>query len=128
MLLSLWGVQIWPPETKRHIKSSLEELIKLEIQASLYRKTKSPFEPNICIQLLRNGCRKKCSRQSRKLLWVVLKFETKVREARTCLRVLKESNKSRFDGYTASNSVLIISQISFRDCPVCIFFRQTFSK
>ena len=24
--------------------SSLEELIKLEIQASLYRKTKSPFE------------------------------------------------------------------------------------
>ena len=27
----------------------------LEIQASLYCKTKSPFEPNICIQLFQEG-------------------------------------------------------------------------
>ena len=40
-----------------------------------------------------------------------------------CLRVLKESNKSRFDSRFDSdrNSVLIISHITFRDCRVHIF-------
>ena len=40
-----------------------------------------------------------------------------------CLRVLKESNKSRFDSYNVRNSVLIISHnfITFRDCSVHIF-------
>ena len=38
-----------------------------------------------------------------------------------CLRVLKESNKSRFDSYSVWNSVLIISHITFRDCRVHIF-------
>ena len=38
-----------------------------------------------------------------------------------CLRVLKESNKSMFDSYSVSNSVLIISHITFRDCRVHIF-------
>ena len=38
-----------------------------------------------------------------------------------CLQVLKESNKSRFDSYTARNRVLIISHITFRDCRVHIF-------
>ena len=33
-----------------------------------------------------------------------------------CLRVLKESNKSRFDSYSVRNSVLIISHITFKDC------------
>ena len=32
------------------------------------------------------------------------------------LRVLKESNKSRFDSCSVGNSVLIISHITFRDC------------
>ena len=45
-----------------------------------------------------------------------------------CLRVLKESNKSRFDSYSVRNSVLIISHITFQDCRVQIFFRQPFSK
>ena len=45
-----------------------------------------------------------------------------------CLRVLKESNKSRFDSYSVRNSVLIISHITFRDCRVQFFFRQPFSK
>ena len=35
-----------------------------------------------------------------------------------CLRVLKESNKSRFDSYSVRNSVLIISHITFWDCRV----------
>ena len=37
-----------------------------------------------------------------------------------CLRVLKESNKSRFDSYSVRNSVLIISHITFQDCRVHI--------
>ena len=40
--------------------------------------------------------------------------------AELCLRVLKESNKSRFDSYSVSNSVLIISHNTFRDCRVHI--------
>ena len=38
-----------------------------------------------------------------------------------CLRVLKESNKSRFDSYSVRNSVLTIFHITFRDCRVHIF-------
>ena len=38
-----------------------------------------------------------------------------------CLRVLKKSNKSRFDSYSLGNSVLIISHITFRFCRVHIF-------
>ena len=50
------------------------------------------------------------------------KFERMAREAMdVCLRVLKESNKSRFDSYSVRNSVLIISHITFRDCRVHIF-------
>ena len=37
------------------------------------------------------------------------------------LRVLKESNKSRFDSYSVRNSVLIIPHITFRDCRVHTF-------
>ena len=37
-----------------------------------------------------------------------------------CLRVLKESNKSRFDSYSVRSSVLIISNITYRDCRVHI--------
>ena len=38
-----------------------------------------------------------------------------------CLRVVKESNKSRFESFSVRNSVLIISHITFRDCCVHIF-------
>ena len=38
-----------------------------------------------------------------------------------CLRVLKESKKSRFDSCSVKNRVLIISHITFRDCRVHIF-------
>ena len=38
-----------------------------------------------------------------------------------CLRVLKESKKSRFDNCSDRNSILIISLITFRDCRVHIF-------
>ena len=38
-----------------------------------------------------------------------------------CLRVLKESNQSRFDSYSIRNRVLIISHITFWDCRVHIF-------
>ena len=38
-----------------------------------------------------------------------------------CLRVLKESNISRFDNNSVKNSVLNIAHITFRDCRVHIF-------
>ena len=38
-----------------------------------------------------------------------------------CLRVPKESNKSRCDSHSIRNSVLIISHITFRDCRMHIF-------
>ena len=38
-----------------------------------------------------------------------------------CLRVLNESNKSRFESYSVRKSVLIISHNTFRDCRVDIF-------
>ena len=49
-------------------------------------------------------------------------FERMARQAiDLCLRVLKESNKSRFDSYSVRNSVMIIYHIAFRDCRVHIF-------
>ena len=86
---------------------------------------------NLQLFILEKCCRKKCTRQSWKVLWVVLsslffrkrkKFETMAREAMSlCLRVLKENNKSRFDNYRVRNSVLIISHIIVRDCRVQFF-------
>ena len=38
-----------------------------------------------------------------------------------CLRVLKESNQSRFDSYSVRSSVLNISHITFRDFRLHIF-------
>ena len=45
------------------------------------------------------------------------KFQRMARETMDiCLRVLKESNKSRFDSYSVRKSALLISHITFRDC------------
>ena len=50
------------------------------------------------------------------------KFQRIAREDKdVCLRVLKESNKSRFDSYSVRKSALIISHITFWDCHVHSF-------
>ena len=52
------------------------------------------------------------------------KFERMAWEAmdlHVCLPMLKESNKSRFDSFGVRDSALIISHITFRDCPVQVF-------
>ena len=50
------------------------------------------------------------------------KFQRMAREAMdVCWRVLKESNKSRFNGYSVRKSALMISHITFRDCRVQSF-------
>ena len=75
------------------------------------------------------GCRKRCTRQSPWYFgwfWVYCSskkfWENGTREAMdVCLRILKESNRSRFDSYSVRISVLIISHITFRDCRVHIF-------
>ena len=44
-----------------------------------------------------------------------------------CLRLLKESNKSRFDSYSVRNSVLIISHIILTfGITLCAFFPTAF--
>ena len=40
------------------------------------------------------------------------------------LRVLKENNKSSFHSYSVRNSVMIISQITFRYCRVQVFSKN----
>ena len=72
--------------------SSLEELIKLEIQASLYRKTKSPFEPINCTQLFRERLSEKCTRQSRKVFKNIRPLlQLKPKDRRNYLRLLGQS-------------------------------------
>ena len=70
------------------------------------------------------GCWKKCTRQSQKVLWVVLsslffkKFERMARSREAidvCLRMLKKSNN-------------LLSHITFRDCRTCTFLPTTFLK
>ena len=100
-------------------------LIKLKLTDKLY-SVYSYFE---------KGCRKKCTRQSRKVLGVVLSslffkeiWRNGTRGKDVCFRMLKESSNRRFDSYFVSNSVLIISHITFRESRVHIFFRQPYSK
>ena len=51
-----------------------------------------------------------------------MNFQRMAREAMdVCLRLLKESNKSRFNSYSVRNSVSIISHITFGDCRVHSF-------
>ena len=65
--------------------------------------------------------------------WFSVHFSLKIFERMAleamdvCLRVLKESNKSKFDSYSVINSVSSISHI-FRDRRLYIFSRQPFSK
>ena len=74
------------------------------------------------------GCRKKVHNPERYCGWFwvhcsLKKFEKMTREAMDlCLKVLKESNKTKFDSYSVRNSVLIISHITFQDCRVHTFF------
>ena len=45
-----------------------------------------------------------------------------------CLRLQKESIKSKFNSYSVRNSALIISHITFRDCRMHIFSHNLFRK
>ena len=94
------------------------------------RLTPTPYiKPHYRILLFRERFSEKCARDNPERycgwFWILCsskKFERMAREAMdVCLRVLKESNKSRFDSYSVRNSVLVISHITFRDCRVHIF-------
>ena len=74
-----------------------EYLLLREVSVSEGSKVHSCLYDKNVYSYFEKGCRKKCSRQSRKVLWVVLssskKFERMAQEAvDVCLRVLKESN------------------------------------
>ena len=90
---------------------------------------------HLSIQLFEKGCRKKCTRQSRKVLCVVWvfcsskKFERMARRPWTNVcEFLRKATKVGSTATVVRNSVLIISHITFRECRVLIFFRQPFSK
>ena len=82
---------------------------------------------------MQKGCRKKHTRQSRKLLWLVLSspFFNEICKNGTRGHVLiftianiKESNKIKFDSYSVRNSVLIISHITFSRLSRAHFFNN----
>ena len=97
----------------------------LEIQASLCRKTKSPFQPNICIQLFQESLSGKVHATIPKGIVGGFEFNVLQRNLKewpwTCLRLLKEATTVGSTDYTARNRVLIISYITFQDCRVHIF-------
>ena len=81
------------------------------------------------------GCRKKCTRKSRKVLWVALralffkKLERMVRKATDiCLRVRKESNKSRFDSFTRYEQCIDHIPYYLSGLSRAHFFRRPVSK
>ena len=78
------------------------------------------------------GCRKKCTRQSRKALWVVLSslcFSKKFERIDTKGHGnVFASAKVHSTATVVRNRVLIITHVTFRDYREHIFFRQPFSK
>ena len=94
----------------------------LRIRPFLFRK-KILTKQNIAYSYFKKGCRKRGTRQSQKVLWVILSSlffkEISKNGKRSHGRVFasaKKSNKSRFDSYSVRKSALIISHITFRDC------------
>ena len=116
---------------KEYAEKNIKRTIKLKFSFSsrIQKKVVAEIKRWSVYSYFEKGCRKKCTRQSRKVLWVILRSlffkESQNRMAweamDLCLQVLKESNKSRFDSYSVRNSVLIISHITFRDCQVHTF-------
>ena len=91
---------------------------------------------NLEYSYFEKGCRKKCTRQSRKVLWVVLSSlffkqsqDRMAGEAMDlCLRVLKGSNKSRFDSYSVREQCIDHIPYHLSGLSRTQFFRQPFSK
>ena len=80
-------------------------------------------------------CRKKCTRQSCKALWVVLSFffqrnlkEFARKAMEMCLQVLKESNRSRFDSYSRQEQCIDHIPYYLLGLSGAHFSRQPFSK
>ena len=92
--------------------------------------------PSLSYSYFEKGCRKRCTRQSRKVLWVVFcvhgslkKFERMTGEAMdVCLPVLKESNKSRFDSCSVRTQCIDHIPYYLSGLSPAYFFRQPFSK
>ena len=87
------------------------------------------IQHHIIYTYFEKGCRKKCSRQSRKVLWVVLSalfFKEIWKNGTGCLGCYvcdcwRKATKVSSTATVVRNSVLIISHITFRDCRVHIF-------
>ena len=67
------------------------------------------------------GCRTKCTRQPRKVLWAVLSSPFFKEIWKNGRRSREHISASLKESYSVRNSVLNISHITFRDCRVHIF-------
>ena len=137
----VWSYPTFPVLFREHSTKTILSCLRLAFKPTVAKQSQnSSFLCPKCIVFLcvysyfKTGCGKKCKRESRKVLWVVLIslflkgiWKNGTRGMDVSLRVLKESNKSRFDRYSVRSSILIISHITFRDSPAHIL-RQPISK
>ena len=87
------------------------------------------FPGHFTCSYFEKGCRKKCTRQPRKALWVVLSslFFKEIwknwheRPWKCVFECYRKATKVRSTAKVVRNSVSIISHITFRDCRVHIF-------
>ena len=87
---------------------SLTELQNQMLHISFLLKVNTAISRKIVEKIARDNSERYCG-----WFWVH-RFSKKF----VCLRVLKESNKSKFDSCSVGNSVLNISHITFRECRV----------
>ena len=120
------GIQTYPLSVdsfsvQSHVRWNLSLFSDLKIVKIPKRPRRRPY----AYSYFEKSCRKRCTWQSRKVLWVVLSalffkeiWKNGTRGQDVCLRVLEESNKSRFDSY--GRQELCIDHIPY--CRVHIFF------
>ena len=115
-------IPLWTFLSRRYVMSNQRKAERFRVLFNFACRSYKAVSRKVVGKSARNNPERYCG-----WFWVHCsskKFERMAREAMdVCLRVLKESNKSRFDSYSVRNSVLIISHIIFRDCRVHIFLR-----
>ena len=106
----------------------------LETQAFLYRKSKSPFEPTICIQLFQESLSEKVHAKIPERhcgwFWVQCsskKFERMAQEAMDVFATAKGSNKSRFDWLHCQEQGIDHIQYYLSGLSRAHFFRHAFN-
>ena len=115
-------IPLWTFLSRRYVMSNQRKAERFRVLFNFACRSYTAVSRKVVGKSARNNPERYCG-----WFWVHCsskKFEKMAREAMDiCLKVLKESNKTKFDSYSVRNSVLIISHITFRDCRVHIFLR-----